>query len=193
MSRANFCDPLQRDKADLPSRSMAKERPVFHADISADIREWRVRKGWSVGEAVQRAAQKGHVLTAQKLRWMEEGRGKFPPQDALRAVAAIYGLDYEPLAWRYVAANYGVTPTMGLEPIAPLDAMQEEMLATLALVPEDVQRSAVASLRTFASALETARRTAQTAESGRGPRDASRATPAVGQHRRAQRGKAGGS
>lgn len=178
MSSPDFCELLQRDKTAVRSRGMAGPRPIFHAEIAQDLRTWRERRGWTAGEAVLRAKGKGLDLSVQQLRWVEEGRAKHPTAEVLKAVAAIYGIDYAPLAWRYVQANYGVSPEFGLADSQPLDAMQAAMLETLGHVPGALQHSVLALLRTLVAELETARQTTRTAGSGRGHQATAHTTPA---------------
>src|SRR5262245_29342796 len=84
------------------------ERPVFHRDLGEVFVKCRTAKGWSVQRAVIAARGRKHAtLTANKLRWLEEGKTKAPDQEVLRAVADIYGLEYRELARAFIAGNYG--------------------------------------------------------------------------------------
>jgi len=83
------------------------ERPIFHPELGQALKAIRDAKQWSVSQARIQAKGKGHAVTDNQLRWLEQGKTKSPDQEVLRAVAAIYGLDYMELARQIVAANYG--------------------------------------------------------------------------------------
>lgn len=111
MSSAKFCDSLQGHEGDVRFGQMSEsgeERPIFHPKLGALLAKTRAAKGWSVQQAVIAARGKKHTaLTPNRLRWLEEGKTKAPDQDVLRAVCAIYDLDYFEIASAYIAANYG--------------------------------------------------------------------------------------
>lgn len=107
MSSANLCELLQPRQEPVPSGQMAAPRPVFHAALGTEIQEIRKAKGWSLNQAVLFAKRKGHKQpTAQGLRWLEEGRTRYPDPDTLKAIADLYGLDYSALALRIAQTNY---------------------------------------------------------------------------------------
>lgn len=160
MSRANLCGLLQNDKAGLRSLEMPRKRadgrPVFHGGIGADLRKFREVRGWSVQQAVNAAHAKRHrALTVNRLRLLEEGRIQGPGADVLKAVAALYGLTYEMLAWRFVTANYGLTPEFVLPLLPdPLSEESEEFARTLdAQVPAGERIAVIDRLRKLAAAL----------------------------------------
>lgn len=111
MSIANLCDPLQSQELALGSAQVAAkeaERPVFHGKLGEQIKAARESRGWSIQRAVNVARSKKHAgLTVNRLRWLEEGRARFPYQEVLRAVADIYAMEYAELVKAFMAANYG--------------------------------------------------------------------------------------
>ena len=111
MSTAKFCDLLHSHEVGLRWADVAEkapERPIFHALLGETLKGFRDDRGWSIQRAVINAKKKKHAaLTMNRLRWLEEGKTKFPDQDVLRAVADLYEIDYYVLASDYVAANYG--------------------------------------------------------------------------------------
>lgn len=111
MSRADFCGSLQTHEHGLRCGLMAREqinRPVFHKELGDRLRKLREAHDWSVQQAINIAKGKQHrALTLNRLRWLEEGKTKFPDAEVLRAVADIYDLTYAELAKAFVAANYG--------------------------------------------------------------------------------------
>jgi hypothetical protein len=85
------------------------ERPVFHKDLGDFLKGVREHRGWSLQQAVNVAAgKKLPALTWNKLRLIEAGKTKLPDPDVLRAVAAIYGLNYLELAVPLVEETYGL-------------------------------------------------------------------------------------
>lgn len=128
MSIANLCDPLQSQELALGSAQVAAkegERPVFHGKLGEQIKDARESRGWSIQRAVNVARSKKHAgLTVNRLRWLEEGRARFPYQEVLRAVADIYGMEYAELVKAFMIANYGrdVLPseTHAAEPTTPI-------------------------------------------------------------------------
>jgi transcriptional regulator with XRE-family HTH domain len=110
MSSANFCALLQCAENGLRSAALAAqsvERPTFHPELGKSLRAIREAKGWSVSQARIQAKGRGHTVSDNQLRWLEQGKTKSPDQEVLRAVAAIYGFDYMELARKIVEANYG--------------------------------------------------------------------------------------
>lgn len=111
MSRAIFCGLLQDHEEPLRWRAVAsstRARPVFHRELGETLKRLREKEGWSVQQAIIRAKAKHHTaLTANRLRWIEEGKTKFPDADVLSAIAEIYGIAYVGLAASFVSANYG--------------------------------------------------------------------------------------
>lgn len=121
MSSANFCESLQSDEAGLRCAEMS-ERPVFHAELGARLRRYREAKKWSLEHAVQRAKDKGFSsMTAQKLRYLEDGMTKHPDADVLAAISAIYRIDYASLVGHFVRRNYGLSPDPRAARSLPLD------------------------------------------------------------------------
>lgn len=88
---------------------MAKPRPVFHRELGRLFTEKRTLRGWSQGQAVLRSRQLGAPVSLNSLRYLEEGKTKYPDADALRALSKLYDLDYEDLVARFVRANYDIT------------------------------------------------------------------------------------
>jgi transcriptional regulator with XRE-family HTH domain len=79
-------------------------RPVYHPRLGALLRDLREAKGWSVQQAVNAAAGKGHTaLTWNSLTWLEAGKTKLPDAEVLKAVADIYELRYAELARGFVS------------------------------------------------------------------------------------------
>jgi hypothetical protein len=154
MSTAIFPVLLQSDEAGLRSPWVAKKskekraRPVFHRDIAADLRA--MRGGKSATLLIIAAEKKGHTLSPQKLRGVEVGTTRYPDRDVLEAVAAAHGLDYQQLAWRYVTANYGLTPDYALPPLAvPLEPGVQTAAQTLELLPSPTRTALIELIRTL--------------------------------------------
>ena len=83
-------------------------RPVFHGQIGSELRELREARGWSQHQTVSLAKRrKLPPLSVQKLRYLEEGRTKHPDAEVLRALSALYGVNYDELVARFIVAIYG--------------------------------------------------------------------------------------
>jgi transcriptional regulator with XRE-family HTH domain len=66
-------------------------------------------RGWNQSEAADMSRRKGHpALTRQVLLRLERGQTKNPEPEVMRAVAALYGLDYADLVRQFVALRFGV-------------------------------------------------------------------------------------
>ena len=87
---------------------MVPQRPTFHAEIGAFLAHLRQMKGWSQRKTVSMARQRGLALSLGSLRFLEEGRTKYPDRVLLAGVAALYDVPFELLVQRFVEANYGV-------------------------------------------------------------------------------------
>lgn len=158
-------------------------RPVFHPGIGFDLRALRESKRWSVEHVVDRAADKGHAaLTENRLRWIEAGLAEHPDPDVLRAIAAVYNLDYAPLVWRFVEATYGVGPNLpaGLS-FDQLQATATRQTQGTAL--EALRTAVLASLDTFQLALSTGPETTRRDAPGRVPTAGAHTRPAGARRR----------
>lgn len=167
MSRAKTCAALQRDNGQVGSAEMPQKRPIFHAKIGADLH--RCRGTRSIKQVLLLAERKHLTLTENTLRALEEGRTQWPDVHVLRAVAGIYGLDYEPLAWRFVEANYGVSPEVELPAIEPvIDPAIAPTARILEALPSALRTSVIDTLHTLGAALGIAPHTARSGARGRG-------------------------
>ena len=169
MSITNFCHLLQEDEALVGSAGVAKrakkprQRTVVHADIAADLVQLRGEK--SAGQMVSLARRRGHTaLTPQSLRGLEEGTTRYPDQALLRAFADAYGMDYEPLAWLFIKANYALAPEWEPPELSvPLDPEVETAARLLESFPPALRTTLLAALHTLAEALGIDRRTGRSA------------------------------
>lgn len=83
-------------------------RPVFYPDLGEYFEGLRAAEGWSQSDAARFAAQRGlTALTRQVLLRLENGATKNPEPDVLRAVADLYGQDYQ---HRVAASASSVAP-----------------------------------------------------------------------------------
>ena len=87
---------------------MNAQRPTFHAEIGAFLVHLRQMKGWSQRKTVNMARQRGIMLSLGSLRFIEEGKTKYPDRALLAGIAALYDVPFELLVQRFVEANYGV-------------------------------------------------------------------------------------
>lgn len=146
---------------------MSPKRPIFHAKIGADLH--RCRGSRSIAQILLLAERKHLTLTENTLRALEEGRTQWPDAEVLRAVAGIYGLDYEPLAWRFVEANYGVSPEVEFPKIEPaIDPAVAPVARILEALPSALRTSVIGTLHTLAEALGIAPHTTRSGARGRG-------------------------
>jgi transcriptional regulator with XRE-family HTH domain len=87
---------------------MAAKRPTFHSNIGAFLAHLREIKGWSQRKTVNVARERGIALSLGSLRFLEEGKTKYPDRALLAGIAALYDVPFELLVQRFVEANYGV-------------------------------------------------------------------------------------
>jgi transcriptional regulator with XRE-family HTH domain len=87
---------------------MVTQRPTFHPEIGAFLVHLRQMKGWSQRRAVSVARQRGIALSLGSLRFVEEGKTKYPDRVLLAGIASLYDVPFEMLVQRFVEANYGV-------------------------------------------------------------------------------------
>lgn len=84
-------------------------RPVFHAQTGALLERLREERGWTQSEAASLAERRGlKGLSRQILLKLEKGLIKTPDPETLRAVAALYGVDYMELFTRFIGKRYGI-------------------------------------------------------------------------------------
>jgi transcriptional regulator with XRE-family HTH domain len=103
------------------------ERPVFHPELGAYFVRLREAKGWGQRQAAQIAdKRKLSAINHQVLLRLEHGRVRHPDADVLRQVAKLYGEPYEDIAYRWFAAEYGVTREMTPEQVAVSIARERE-------------------------------------------------------------------
>lgn len=183
MSIAKFCDLLQGDEGRVGCRNVG--RKAYHPLIGADLKRLRDAKRWSAQQVIQRATAKGFPdVTPQSLRGLESGQTQYPDANVLRGVAAAFGLDYEPLAWRYITANYGITPAFELPDLeAPLDPTIERIAREVEQMPEALRREATGTLDRLLRALDIARQKGRIDESDHETPAATRTTKAPRKHR----------
>lgn len=128
-------------------------RPVFHPEIAADLLLWRGKR--SARQILNLAHAKKHkALTANILRSLEDGKNKTPKPAVIRALADVYGVQYEALAWRFISRLYGIEPDFKLPPLVP--QLSADVVSTARIVeklPTALRASVIAMLDALAVAL----------------------------------------
>jgi transcriptional regulator with XRE-family HTH domain len=162
MSSANSCASLQSDEARLRSAGMSRERkdsaerPIFHADLGRILQTSRGKR--AIKTVTLQAKERGFSVTDNQIRWIEAGKTQHPDQGVLRALCAVYGLDYESFAWNFINRNYGLQPEFALEPLQlPIDPTAQMVVEALERVRGAARTQAAELLRTLAEALDTDR------------------------------------
>ena len=161
MSSAKSGDSLQSDEPGLrwagmsqKRKKLAKARPVFHAELGEILKKTRGRR--AIHTVTLMARDRGFTVTDNQIRWIEAGKTQHPDADVLRALSAVYGMDYEPLAWLFVNRNYGLKPEFAYEPLrVPPDPRADLVVQALEHVPGAARTPVAVLLRTLAEALDT--------------------------------------
>lgn len=84
-------------------------RPVFNATLGEYFAELRLAHNWTQRQATAIAFNRKIAGISKQTIWrIEKGKIKHPEADALRGLAALYGVSYEELVVRCVEAQYGV-------------------------------------------------------------------------------------
>lgn len=99
--------------AAVRSRPVARRRPVYLKDLGDFFTELREQRGWNQSEAADMAQRRGLLpLTRQVLLRLERGQTKNPEPEVMRAVAALYGMDYGEVVGRFIGVRFGVTSSV---------------------------------------------------------------------------------
>ena len=115
---------------------MAAKRPTFHSNIGAFLAHLREIKGWSQRKTVNVARERGIALSLGSLRFLEEGKTKYPDRALLAGIAALYDVPFELLVQRFVEANYGVEVRVratGAEPSRESDVVDPTLTRVIDL------------------------------------------------------------
>lgn len=111
-----------------------RRRPVYFKELGDFLIALREGKKWQQAHAAARAKRRGLVaLTRQVLLRLEKGQTKSPDPDALRAVAALYGVDYVDLVIRMMNERYGLghdLPTLSSDSTEVTDPNDQEQSIT---------------------------------------------------------------
>lgn len=95
------------------SVQVARIRPVFNRDLGLFLEQLRVGRGWTLRGAASFAARKQIALTYQVLFRMEKGQVKNPEPAVLKALAALYDVDYDDIVKRFVTKRHAVADAIG--------------------------------------------------------------------------------
>lgn len=87
---------------------VTRERPVFHPDLGRFFSDLRETHGWTLRGAASLAKRRGLGLSYQALFRLERGQVKNPEPEVMRAVAALYTLNYDEVVERFVSMRYGL-------------------------------------------------------------------------------------
>jgi transcriptional regulator with XRE-family HTH domain len=86
-----------------------RRRPVFFKDLGEFFVRLREARQWNQSQAADMARRRGlSALTRQVLLRLERGQTKNPEPDVMRAIAALYEVDYRVLVEQFVRVRFGV-------------------------------------------------------------------------------------